>query len=186
MCNIFTLIKLKTISNLLIHNSANSKSFVINLGVSNKTPSYKGLKPASELASRVKRNNRRVNTKPEMMLRSELWKKGLRYRVNVKNLPGKPDIVFSKSRIAIFCDGDFWHGRNWLILKKKLETGNNATYWIAKISTNMKRDKRNTILLEEMGWRVIRIWEKDIKQNVSEAANKIEMLIKQENSALPG
>lgn len=150
--------------------------------MSNKAPSYKGLKPASELASRIKRNNRRDNTKPEIMLRSELWKKGLRYRANVKNLPGQPDIVFSKSRIVIFCDGNFWHGRSWRVLKKKLETGNNAAYWIAKISTNMKRDKRNTILLEEMGWHVIRIWEKDIKRNLSDVVNKIEDLIKQENS----
>ncbi len=148
------------------------------------TPSYKGLKPASELASRIKRNNRRNDTKPEIMLRSELWKRGLRYRTNVISLLGKPDIVFSKSRVVIFCDGDFWHGRNWRALKKKLETGNNSTYWIAKISTNMKRDKRNTILLEEMGWRVVRIWEKDIKQNVSAVASKIEILVKQENFEL--
>lgn len=145
------------------------------------TPSYKGLKPASELASRIKRNNRCDNTKPEIILRSELWKRGLRYRTNVKDLPGKPDIVFSKYRVVIFCDGDFWHGRNWRTLKKKLETGNNAAYWIAKISTNMKRDKRNTILLEELGWRVIRVWEKDIKQNLSEIASRIETLVKQEN-----
>ncbi len=153
--------------------------FAKNLSVLIKVPSYKGLKPASELASQIKRNNRQSNTKPEIMLRKELWKRGLRYRVNVKNLPGKPDVVFSKSRVVIFCDGDFWHGRNWRVLKKKLETGNNADYWTAKISTNMKRDKRNTILLEEMGWCVIRIWEKDIKKNLFEVVSKIETLTKQ-------
>lgn len=142
--------------------------------MSRKTPSYKGLKPASELASRIKRNNRRSDTKPELLLRKELWRKGFRFRKNVKTLPGKPDIVFVKARVIVFCDGDFWHGRDWEQRKLKLKMGTNAEYWLAKIAANIERDKRNTKLLEEGGWNVIRIWESDIKKSLSEVVNKIE------------
>jgi DNA mismatch endonuclease (patch repair protein) len=147
--------------------------------MSNKVPSYKGLKPASEVASRAKRNNRRSDTKPELMLRKELWKVGLRFRKNVKELQGKPDIVFNKARVAIFCDGDFWHGRNWQLLKSKLDNGTNSTYWVAKIAANMERDKRNTALLEELGWHVIRVWEGDIKKNMPEIVAKIKIVIEE-------
>jgi DNA mismatch endonuclease (patch repair protein) len=145
-----------------------------------KTPSYKGLKPASELASRIKSNNSRSDTKPELLLRSELWRRGLRFRKNVRTLPGKPDIVFNKAKIAIFCDGDFWHGRNWDSRKTKLASGTNPEYWIAKITANIERDKRNTNLLEELGWYVIRVWEGDIKKNSKSIAGNIEKIVKDE------
>lgn len=149
-----------------------------------KTPSYKGLKPASELASRIKRNNRRTDTKPEMMLRKLLWKIGLRYRKNVKTLPGKPDIVFNNARVVVFCDGDFWHGKNWVMLKSRLENRANSTYWIAKIASNIERDKLNTILLEEMGWLVVRVWESDIKQRPLEIADKIKKIVNWRNDSV--
>ncbi len=145
--------------------------------MSSKSPSYKGLKPASETASRIKRNNRRADTKPELMLRKELWRAGLRFRKNVKTLPGKPDIVFRKALVAVFCDGDFWHGRNWEALKKKLDNGTNPEYWAAKIGGNMERDKRNTALLEEAGWRVVRVWEGDIKKSLPEIVSRIKEII---------
>lgn len=130
-----------------------------------KTPSYKGLQPASESASRAKRSNRNSDTLHEILLRRELWHMGLRFRKNVKTLPGKPDIAFLGARVAVFCDGDFWHGRKWQSLKGKLDQGTNGEYWSAKIATNIDRDHRNNASLENSGWRVIRIWETDIKQN---------------------
>lgn len=135
-----------------------------------KAPSYKGLQPASELASRIKRSNRNSDTLHEILLRRELWHMGLRFRKNVKTLPGKPDIVFLGARVVVFCDGDFWHGRKWQQLRDKLDQGTNAQYWSAKISTNMERDLRNTALLENSGWQVIRIWETDIKRDPAAAA----------------
>lgn len=144
-----------------------------------KTPSYKGLKPASELASRIKRNNSRSDTKPELLLRSELWRRGLRFRKNVKSLPGKPDIVFNKTKIAVFCDGDFWHGRNWESRKERLKAGSNSEYWIAKIEANIERDIRNSALLESLGWLVIRIWETDIKKALHAIADNIERVVKE-------
>lgn len=127
-----------------------------------KAPSFKGLKPASAASSYAKRKNKRRDTKHEMLLRRELWKMGLRFRKNVETLPGKPDIVFPREKLVVFCDGDFWHGRYWSALRKKLRKGANASYWLAKIATNIKRDKRNTLLLRKAEWQVIRAWESDI------------------------
>jgi len=117
------------------------------------------------------------NTKPELILRHALWKKGLRYRVNVNWLPGKPDIVFTRARIVVFCDGDFWHGHNWALrgissIKHELKTY--TPFWRDKILGNIKRDKKNNKLLEKDHWLVIRIWESDIKNNVDKWATFIE------------
>src|SRR2546425_5950598 len=84
------------------------------------TPSFRGYKPSSEASSRAMRGNRKRDTKPEKLLRRQLWRLGLRFRKNVSSLPGQPDIVFPTEKIAVFCDGDFWHGRNWADLKSKL------------------------------------------------------------------
>jgi DNA mismatch endonuclease (patch repair protein) len=136
-------------------------------------PCFKGLSPASPASSRAKKMNRSSDTKHECLLRSLLWKKGLRYRKNVPTLPGKPDIVFSTARVAVFCDGDFWHGRNWRRLSRKLRTGTNASYWIPKIKTNRNRDRRNDRLLKREGWTVIRLWETYIHRNPQQAAQTI-------------
>ena len=117
------------------------------------------------------------NTKPEMKLRRELWSRGLRYRVNLKTITGKPDIVFSKVKIAVFCDGDFWHGHNWAIrglpsLDYELEKYNK--YWSLKILKNVERDKKVTFILEQDGWTVLRFWESDIKKDVVVCADEIE------------
>jgi DNA mismatch endonuclease (patch repair protein) len=98
---------------------------------------------------------------------------GMRYRKNVYSLPGKPDIVFYGSRVAVFCDGDFWHGRHWSELESKLLKGWNGRYWVAKIAGNRERDKRNTAELESNGWHVIRIWESDIRHDPSGIAIKV-------------
>ena len=106
-----------------------------------KTPSYKYLNAASASASKAARaSSKKQDTKPELRLRRALWRAGHRYRKNVATLPGKPDIVFVRARLAVFCDGDFWHGRNWPERKAKLEQGHNPGYWVAKIERNMERD----------------------------------------------
>jgi DNA mismatch endonuclease (patch repair protein) len=142
------------------------------------TPSFVGLRPASEAASRAKRaSSKKRDTTPEVLLRRELWRMGLRYRKNVASLPGKPDIVFRRKRLAIYCDGDFWHGRDWEQLKAQLERRHNAAYWVAKIGRNRERDRENTALLLKAGWRVLRLWETDIKHDVRAAARAIVDLV---------
>lgn len=141
--------------------------------MSAKTPSFVGLTPASETSSRVKRANRNIDTKHELLLRSTLWRMGLRFRKNVRVLPGKPDIVFPSAKVIVFCDGDFWHGRNWQTLHEKLMYGTNPDYWIAKIQRNMERDLHNNAMLERDDWLVIRVWENDIKKDVCQVASYI-------------
>lgn len=141
--------------------------------MSSNVPSYHGLRPASPAASRAKQGNKRRDTEHELLLRRTLWHMGLRFRKNVENLIGKPDLVFTGPKIAVFCDGDFWHGRNWPSLEAKLEQGTNPGYWAAKIKSNMERDARNTALLEEQGWLVIRLWETNIKKDPVSAATLV-------------
>jgi len=131
---------------------------------------------APEITSKIMSAIKSKNTKPEMALRRALWARGLRYRVNVNKLPGKPDIIFTKAKIAVFCDGDFWHGHNWAIrgmssLDEELE--HYSPFWKDKILGNMKRDRENTVRLEAEGWTVIRLWESNIKANAEDCANVI-------------
>jgi len=100
------------------------------------------------------------NTKPELMLRKSLWHLGYRYRLHIKGLPGSPDIVFKKQKIAIFIDGEFWHGHHWEQRKKSIKT--NQAYWIPKIEKNMSRDQEATAKLESAGWLVLRYWSKQV------------------------
>ena len=90
-----------------------------------------------EQRKRNMRNIRSFDTKIEVILRKELWSRGYRYRKNYKKLPGSPDIVLTKYKIAIFCDGEFFHGKDWEVLKPKLLNSNNSEYWISKISKNI-------------------------------------------------
>lgn len=113
----------------------------------------------------------------ELKLRKALWNKGYRYRKNYDMLPGKPDIVLMKYKIAIFCDGEFFHGKDWEILKPKLEKGNNSQYWISKISKNRVRDDEINKQLLFLGWTVIRFWGRDIVKNVDECVKVIEETI---------
>lgn len=117
------------------------------------------------------------NTKIEVQLRKALWEKGYRYRKNYDQLTGKPDIVLTKYKIAIFCDGEFFHGKDWEILKPRLAKGRNPDYWIPKISRNRQRDEEvNQRLLFE-GWTVIRFWGKDIQKKLDECVRAIEEVI---------
>ena len=117
------------------------------------------------------------DTQIEVLLRKALWKKGYRYRKNYKNLPGKPDIALTKYRIAIFCDGEFFHGKDWEVLKPRLEMSNNSDYWISKISRNRAHDDEINKKLLFLGWTVIRFWGKDIKENTDECIKVIEEAI---------
>ena len=117
---------------------------------------------------------RAKDTGIEVKLRKALWKKGYRYRKNVDSLPGKPDIVLTKYKIVIFCDGEFSHGKDWEILKPRLEKSNNSEYWIKKISRNRERDEEINKQLLFQGWTVIRFWGKDIQKNTEECVRVIE------------
>lgn len=137
-------------------------------------PSYKDLSPASAVASHIARaSSAKRDTKPELLLRRAVWSSGLRYRINVASLPGCPDLVVSTSRLAVFCDGDFWHGRNLDQRLKKLRAGHNGRYWVSKIKSNVDRDLRVTRLLRDTGWRVLRFWESDIRANPERAARAV-------------
>lgn len=117
---------------------------------------------------------RSEDTSIEVKLRKALWHRGYRYHKNDKRLPGKPDIALTKYKIAIFCDGEFFHGKDWEVLKPRLERGNNSQYWISKISRNRERDDEvNKRLLFE-GWTVIRFWGKDIQKNIEECVRVVE------------
>ena len=117
------------------------------------------------------------DTSIEVKLRKALWNKGYRYRKNYGSLPGKPDIALTKYKIAIFCDSEFFHGKDWEVLNPRLEKSNTSQYWISKISRNRERDDEiNKRLLFE-GWTVIRFWGKDIQKNVDECVRVVEETI---------
>lgn len=121
----------------------------------------------SENMARVKAKN----TSFELLLRRELWARGLRYRANDKNVFGKPDIVFKQKKIAVFIDSEFWHGKDFLENKNIPKTNND--FWINKLKRNIERDKEVNEFLSKEGWRVIRIWSKDLKKNLSSYAEQI-------------
>jgi DNA mismatch endonuclease (patch repair protein) len=120
---------------------------------------------------RVKQNN----TVIEIMLRKRLWHEGIRYRKNYRKLPGSPDIAITKHQIAIFCDGEFWHGKDWEIKKHKIHS--NREYWIVKIERNMRRDDETDRKLRRMGWRVLRFWGVDIEKNLDACVEEVKEAI---------
>ena len=107
----------------------------------------------SELMSHI----RSVNTKPEVALRRALWRRGFRYRVNVKNLPGSPDIVLPKHRTVVFVHGCFWHGHNGC--KEFTVPKTNTEFWVKKVARNQERDQEVWRKLEAKGWSVVIVWE---------------------------
>lgn len=117
------------------------------------------------------------DTKIEIILRKTLWHKGIRYRKNFKELPGSPDIAITKYKIAIFCDGEFFHGKDWEVLKPRLQRGANSEFWISKISRNKERDDEINKKLLFMGWTVIRFWGDEIQKHPDECVKVIEEAI---------
>ncbi len=130
------------------------------------------------IVTRTMRAVKSANTKPELVLRKALWGRGLRYRLHRNDLPGKPDIVFVSAKVAVFVDGDYWHGNQWRLrgfdsMEDQLASVQNKEYWVSKIKSNVKRDKANSAKLRRSGWRVIRIWESDIKRRPGWAVNRV-------------
>ena len=125
-----------------------------------------------EQISRNMKSNKGKDTKPELLLRKELWRRGLRYRKNYKELYGKPDIVFLGARIAVFVDGKMWHGYDWEHQKDDFKS--RRDYWIPKIEQNIEHDYEVTQELISLDWLVMRFWDFEIKNNLQECADKIE------------
>jgi DNA mismatch endonuclease (patch repair protein) len=124
-------------------------------------------KQRSKLMSKIKSKN----TKPEILLRKAIWNEGIRYRLSNKEIIGNPDIAIKKYKLAIFIDGEFWHGYNWKVKKTKIKS--NRDYWIKKIERNIERDKKYNKTLKEAGWNVMRFWEKEITKNLQQCVEKI-------------
>ena len=123
-------------------------------------------------------NMQRVKSKDseiEKILRNALWNKGYRYRKNVKDVFGHPDIVFKSKKVAIFCDSEFWHGYDWE--RKKNEIKTRQDFWIPKIERNMQRDKEVNMKLSEEGWTVLRFWGTEIKKQTENCVKEIEKCI---------
>lgn len=121
--------------------------------------------------SEIMRRVRSRDTKPEMVFRKELWQNGMRYKLCPQDIPGKPDIVVPSKKLAIFVDGDFWHGGQWSrrnlsSLESQFVKTPSRDYWLTKIRKNVERDCRSTAVLLSEGWQVLRFWESDIKKNI--------------------
>ena len=131
----------------------------------------------------VSSNMRQVKNKDsniEVILRKELWSRGLTYRKNVTGIIGNPDIVFKSKKVAVFCDSEFWHGYDWE--NKKRDFKSNQDFWIPKIEKNIERDKEVNKALENEGWKVLRFWGKDIKKHCKECAWEIQKVLGDNNN----
>jgi DNA mismatch endonuclease (patch repair protein) len=140
-----------------------------------------GRRDANVVSASMRRVRSR-DTGPELALRKALWKRGLRYRLYAKKLPGKPDIVFARARIAVFVDGDFWHGNQWQLrgldrLEDQFEGNANADYWVPKIRRTMIRDSDNTARLEYDGWQVLRFWESEVAKDLESCVTRIALAV---------
>ncbi len=133
------------------------------------------------LTKEQRRKNMRAvkskGSKIEQMLGKALWHKGYRYRKNDKTVFGKPDFTFKKLKIAIFCDSEFWHGKDWET--KKYEHKSNIEFWHKKIERNIERDKEVNEELLKKGWKVLRFWGKEIEKNLDICISEIENAIKE-------
>lgn len=114
---------------------------------------------------------RSKDTLIERTFRKALWAKGLRYRKNYSSVYGKPDIAFPSVKVAVFCDSNFWHGRNWE--QRKFDIKSNTEFWLNKIQRNIDRDAKVNQVLEEQGWIVVRFWEDEIFDHLQECTQKV-------------
>lgn len=134
------------------------------------TMKHKQLTTTTEISKRMA-NVSLKGGKSETTLANALWHTGIRYRKNFKELPGSPDIAITKYKIAIFVDGEFWHGEDWENRKEKLKS--NREYWTEKIEENIARDKRNDALLKDLGWTPLHFWEKEVKKDLDGCVNRV-------------
>jgi DNA mismatch endonuclease (patch repair protein) len=132
---------------------------------------YYTSKQRSHIMSRIKGKN----SKPEMILRRALWAKNIRFRLHDKSLPGSPDIVIKKYKLAIFVDGEFWHGFEWK--KRQAQIKSNRRFWIPKIERNMQKDELANRALRNMGYTVFRFWSQDILKKLPTVINQIELFL---------
>ena len=121
----------------------------------------------SELMAKI----RSENTRPEIMLRKALWAVGLRFRVHNKKLPGRPDISNQRLKLAVFVDGEFWHGYQWQ--EKKQQIKSNRAFWIPKIERNMQRDEEVNWQLRQLGFTVFRFWEREVKKELGACVKRV-------------
>jgi DNA mismatch endonuclease (patch repair protein) len=131
-----------------------------------------------EQLRRCMQANRSTGTKPEKVLARELWHRGYRYRKNVRGIPGTPDICFKSKKVAVFVDGDFWHGRDWLHARQRIKS--NQEFWYGKIERNIARDHRTDQRLKARGWRVLRFWASDVMKHTAECADRVEAVLREE------
>ena len=124
--------------------------------------------------SRIMARIKSRNTKPELTLRRTLWKRGLRYRVHMPGLPGRPDVVFPRAKVAVFVDGSFWHGKK--LSEERL--ARMSEYWQEKIRKNVERDKKVTKALQDLGWLVLRYDDRDIEKHPEEIAEEIGLSVR--------
>ena len=117
------------------------------------------------------------DTKPEIQLRKALWSLGLRYRICKNGLPGRPDVTFGPAKVAVFVDGDFWHGRNFSARLRRGQFKVRRKFWIHKIRSNMARDLRNNRDLSRLGFRVIWIWASDLKLHEDRYARRLAKIV---------
>ena len=137
---------------------------------------HKELKTTPEVSKRMKALSHK-KSKVESVLAKALWHKGYHYRKKKKKLPGTPDIALTKYKIAIFVDGEFWHGKDFEKTKEKLK--NNKDYWIEKIEENIQRDIKNDNLLRQIDWIPIHFWSDDVKSYLAYCINEIEEIIQE-------
>lgn len=133
---------------------------------------------AYDSAPEVRKRMSRVHLKggkAERLLAKALWHKGYRYRLNDKRLPGSPDIALTSKKLAVFVDGEFWHGYDWNLRKQRLKA--NRAYWIEKIEENIARDARNDALLTQAGWTPVHFWEKEVLRDPEGCAEEVERLL---------
>ena len=121
----------------------------------------------SEAVRKAMQGNTKKDTSIEIILRRALFKRGVRYRKNVKSILGTPDIAIKKYRLLVFCDGDFWHGKDFHRVKT------HEYYWNEKIKRNRERDLEYTIRLRDDGWTVLRFWESDIRKDLDGCVQQI-------------
>lgn len=122
-----------------------------------------------------------------MRLRRALHKRGLRYRLHFKKLIGSPDIVFPRHRVAVFVDGDFWHGNAWRLrgmasFDEQFRFRSNPDFWRKKITRNMERDREVNERLEDVGWHVIRLWESEVLKDIDDCVSRVVVLLHATNS----
>ncbi|MDR0648981.1 MAG: very short patch repair endonuclease [Synergistaceae bacterium] len=139
-------------------------------GLAKKTP-----RTAEEQRSYTMSRVRQKDTAIELTLRKRLWREGIRYRKNYRKLPGSPDIAITKYQVAIFCDGEFWHGKGWETKRPKIRS--NPEYWTHKIERNMRRDSDTDRKLQRMGWSVLRFWGADIEKDLDACVEEVKEAI---------